>query len=167
MIIKNKDQILQALQNLKGKDFYVDLPLLNAYLDEQNTKEFQPDYDPDFDEDQLKIKSSYQASVDPVLTNFILSQLLSTPGNSSCAHCHSLPTHASLNEGIFVCDKCSRAIGRFKSLFAEPWTEQQLKFMVLGGNAKYKVFEGEPEEYRLQLEQNASPLKQKTKAAKI
>jgi len=101
-------------------------------------------------------------AVDPILTDFILTQLLATPGNQSCAHCRSVPTLASVKDGIFLCDECSRTFGRVKNLIAESWTEKQLKFMVLGGNKKYTIFEGETDEYRLQLAQKVNPVTPKT-----
>lgn len=75
----------------------------------------------------------------------ILKTLLREPSNNQCADCKSAthPRWASWNLGIFICIRCSgihRSLGthisRVKSVDLDTWTDEQVKSMVLWGNAK-------------------------------
>jgi stromal membrane-associated protein len=88
----------------------------------------------------------------------ILKALLRDASNSHCADCKqaSHPRWASWNLGIFICIRCSgihRSLGthisRVKSVDLDTWTDDQVKSMVLWGNAKANQYweEGLPQGY--------------------
>ncbi|KAH8930423.1 ArfGap-domain-containing protein [Atractiella rhizophila] len=70
------------------------------------------------------------------------------PGNKTCMDCSSpMPQWASLSFGTFICLSCSgqhRGLGVHitfvRSITMDKWTEEQLKYMKMGGNAACREF---------------------------
>eukprot|EP00730_Choanoeca_flexa_P018511 TRINITY_DN9000_c0_g1_i4.p2 TRINITY_DN9000_c0_g1~~TRINITY_DN9000_c0_g1_i4.p2 ORF type:complete len:310 (+),score=48.04 TRINITY_DN9000_c0_g1_i4:1537-2466(+) len=73
-----------------------------------------------------------------------LQELLRTPSNNKCAECRApSPTWASWNIGVFICITCTSAhrslgpdVSKLKSLKLDEWTNDQVKRLIAGGNAK-------------------------------
>jgi len=86
------------------------------------------------------------AGIAAPLTKEEIAKILALPGNDECADCgSSLPTWASVSNGILVCLACSgqhRGLGSHisfvRSLDLDSWRPDQVASMMMGGNAKFR-----------------------------
>ena len=75
-----------------------------------------------------------------------ISDILKEEGNSECCDCGAAEVKwISLNNGIFLCDKCAEnhrtfgmSVSQILSLQLPTWSESQLLFLKKGGNKNYK-----------------------------
>ena len=75
-----------------------------------------------------------------------MSDILKEEGNSECCDCGAAEVKwISLNNGIFLCDKCAEnhrtfgmSVSQILSLELPTWNESQLLFLKKGGNKNYK-----------------------------
>ena len=96
--------------------------------------------------------------------------ILQVEGNSECVDCgEKNPIWASMNNGVFLCLKCAgvhRSFGMnmsyIRSLQIDSWTENQLLFLIKGGNNKFKR---NLEEFNIDIISASLDIKYKSKAA--
>ena len=75
-----------------------------------------------------------------------LSLILEISGNNQCFDCLSKnPRFCSVNNGVLLCGICARAhqyynnnVSRIKSLEADLWSKEEVKYLRLGGNTRLK-----------------------------
>jgi len=75
-----------------------------------------------------------------------ISDILKEEGNSECCDCGAAEVKwISLNNGVFLCDKCAEnhrtfgmSVSQILSLQLPTWSESQLLFLKKGGNKNYK-----------------------------
>ena len=75
-----------------------------------------------------------------------ISDILKEEGNSECCDCGAAEVKwISLNNGVFLCDKCAEihrtfgmSVSQILSLQLPTWSEDQLLFLKKGGNKNYK-----------------------------
>ena len=75
-----------------------------------------------------------------------LKKLMKIPENKKCFDCDNVSCQwASINNGIFLCTKCSgihRGLGvdnsYIRSIVWDNWTENQMEYMIQGGNKQLK-----------------------------
>jgi len=73
-------------------------------------------------------------------------EILQKEGNSECVDCGAQnPKWASLNNGIFICEKCVEIhrnlgsnISLIRSLLNDAWKDNEIKFLLKGGNNNFK-----------------------------
>ncbi|EAR96141.1 ARF GTPase activator (macronuclear) [Tetrahymena thermophila SB210] len=78
----------------------------------------------------------------------LLQELVNDIQNKQCFDCGAYEnTQTSLNNGIFLCLKCSQLhrgfgikISQIKSIETDEWNEYSLSFLKLGGNQQFKQF---------------------------
>ena len=75
-----------------------------------------------------------------------ISDILKEEGNSECVDCGAAEVKwISLNNGVFLCDKCAEihrtfgmSVSQILSLQLPTWSEDQLLYLKKGGNKNYK-----------------------------
>ena len=75
-----------------------------------------------------------------------LSEIIQIPSNKICIDCNAgIPTHVSLNNSVFVCDKCLEIhkklpsnISTLKSL-SENFSAEEVIILSIGGNARFNA----------------------------
>jgi len=75
-----------------------------------------------------------------------ISLILDISGNNQCFDCLSKnPRFCSVNNGVLLCGICARAhqyynnnVSRIKSLEADLWSKEEIKYLRLGGNTRLK-----------------------------
>ena len=113
----------------------------------------------------INIKMSRQEFSDPDI-----SLILEISGNNQCFDCMSKnPRFSSVNNGVLLCGICARAhqyynnnVSRIKSLEADLWSKEEVKYLRLGGNARFKNL---LEEYEIPNDLDNQDYKYHTKIA--
>jgi len=113
----------------------------------------------------INIKMSRQEFSDPDI-----SLILEISGNNQCFDCMSKnPRFSSVNNGVLLCGICARAhqyynnnVSRIKSLEADLWSKEEVKYLRLGGNTRFKNL---LEEYEIPNDLDNQDYKYHTKIA--
>ena len=80
-----------------------------------------------------------------IYTNSKISSIIKTKGNDKCIDCGTEdPTYASINNGVFICFNCINChrflgddISLLKNLISDECDDEELKYLSLGGNARF------------------------------
>ena len=96
--------------------------------------------------------------------------ILGKEGNSDCVDCgESNPEWASINNGVFLCTKCAEihktygmSVSLVRSLKTEEWSDNQLLYLLKGGNNNYK---NNLQEFNIDISSATPELRYKSKAA--
>jgi hypothetical protein len=82
------------------------------------------------------------------ITNEVFTDILQDPNNRICIDCgNANPDWVSIGFGIICCLKCAgthRSFGTHvtlvRSITMDDWSEDQLKYVMLGGNSPFKAY---------------------------